>query len=235
MILGILQARASSTRLPGKVLRPILGDAMLARQIERIRRARYIDRLVVATSSEQSDDEVSLLCQRIGVDVYRGSLTDVLDRFYQTAKLHNATHVIRMTGDCPLIDPVVIDIVVCQHLFNQNDYTSNTIIRTYPDGLDVEAFHFSLLEQAWRGAIADFDREHVTPYMQREPERRRIGQVSQERDLSALRWTVDNASDFEFVARVYQALYPSNPGFSTGDVLDLLAQDPQLQMINTAI
>ncbi len=232
MILGVLQARASSSRLPGKVLRPILGESMLVRQIERISRAKRLDRLLVATSQEPSDDPIAMLCERTGVEVYRGSLPDVLDRYYQAARLHHPAHVVRMTGDCPLIDPEIIDQVISTHLVENNDYTSNTLRRTFPDGLDVEVFRFSLLARTWKEAGPGYDREHVTPYMYRECASGRMGYVMQDNDYSAYRWTVDTAEDFEFVTRVYAELYPTKPEFVSGDVMTLLERHPELMAIN---
>ena len=165
-VLCILQARVSSTRLPGKVLKPILGEPMLARQIERIARAERVDALTVATSDEPSDDGVAGLCERLGVDCYRGSLDDVLDRFYQAAQRSGPSHVMRLTGDCPLTDPAILDALVELHLAGDFDYSSNVEVRTYPVGLDAEIFRYELLVRAWRNATSPYEREHVTPFMQ---------------------------------------------------------------------
>ncbi|MEW5943436.1 MAG: glycosyltransferase family protein [Pseudomonadota bacterium] len=232
-ILAILQARFSSTRLPGKVLKPILGKPMLRHQIERIRRARRIDKLMVATSAHPSDDALQKLCAEAGITCHRGSLDDVLDRFYQAARTQGVEYVVRLTGDCPLADPAVIDRVVDACLESGADYASNVFPPTYPDGLDVEVFRFAALERAWREGRLPSEREHVTPYIHQHPELFRQVNVSQENDLSALRWTVDNPADFEFVREVYEALYPHNPAFATADILDLLARRPELGKINT--
>ena len=173
-VLCILQARFSSTRLPGKVLKPILGEPMLARQIERIARAARVDALTVATSDQASDDGIAALCERLGVDCYRGSLDDVLDRFYQAARHSGPSHVMRLTGDCPLTDPAILDALVELHLTGDFDYSSNVEERTYPDGLDAEVFRYDLLVQAWQGAMSPYEREHVTPFM-REAESRSRG------------------------------------------------------------
>src|SRR5262245_53776967 len=138
MMLGIVQARVSSTRLPGKVLKPILGATMLARQMERLQRSQAMDRLIVATSTDASDDAIEALCRASEVPCWRGSLDDVLDRFHGAARAHNATDVVRLTGDCPLADPLVIDAVVRLYRSSGVDYASNTIVPTFPDGLDVE-------------------------------------------------------------------------------------------------
>lgn len=221
-----------STRLPGKVLKPILGEPMLARQIERIRRAATIDRLVVATSTDRSDDPVAALCVKLGVDCFRGSLADVLDRFCKAAERYRPEQVVRLTGDCPLADPGVIDAVVRFHLTGGYDYSSNTIYPTFPDGLDVEIFRYACLSEAGREATSPFEREHVTPFLHRQPARYQLGDFRYSSDLSALRWTVDNPQDFELVCRIYATLYPSNPNFALDDVLALFENNPDLAKIN---
>ena len=166
------------------------------------------------------------------VDCYRGSLDDVLDRFYQAASFHGANHVVRLTGDCPLIDPGLIGQMIATHLEHGNDYTSNTLQPSYPDGLDVEVFRFTCLAQAWREARLPSEREHVTPFLYRHPERFRLENISAVSDLSCHRWTVDEPEDFEFVRCVYEALYPTAPDFGTSDVLALLERQPELATIN---
>lgn len=232
-IVGILQARVSSSRLPGKVLEPILGAPMLARQLERLGRARRIDHLLVATSIQRSDDALDALCQSLGIACFRGSLEDVLDRFYQAARPHAPAHVVRLTGDCPLADPALIDRVIDIHLQQGSDYTCNTLVPSYPDGLDVEVMRFGCLVEAWREAKLPSHREHVTPFLHQQPERFLIAGVQGDVDLSMLRWTVDEPADLELVTRVYEALYPGNPAFSTGDVLALLERDRDLREMNT--
>jgi len=228
MILGILQARASSRRLPGKVLKPILGRPMLERQIERLRRARRMDKLVVATSTDASDNPVAALCRALAVDCFRGSLDDVLDRFYQAARPHAPRAVVRLTGDCPLADPGVIDELIDRHVAGDFDYTSNTIERSYPDGLDAEVMELRCLEAAWREAALPSEREHVTPFIYHHPERFRLGRLVQSPDLSRLRWVVDEPEDFAFISAIYEALYLEKPAFGTADVLALLERRPDI-------
>lgn len=228
MILGILQARVTSRRLPGKVMKPILGRPMLERQIERLRRGRRLDRLMLATSTEASDDPIVALCGSLAVDCFRGSLEDVLDRLYQAARRHDPDAVVRLTGDCPLVDPAVIDRLIELHLRGHYDYTSNTLTRSYPDGLDAEVMTMSCLEVAWREATLPSEREHVTPFIYRHPERFRLGNLAQERDLSHLRWVVDDPADFEYIATIYEALYPVKPDFDSGDVFALLERRPDI-------
>jgi len=232
MILGILQARISSTRLPGKVLKPILGIPMLLHQIKRIQRAKLVDKLIVATSLEQADDELENMCKGNGIQCFRGSLEDVLERFYQAAKLFKPEHIVRLTGDCPLTDPEIIDQVIEVHLRGNFDYTSNALEPTYPDGLDVEVLRFSVLERARQEATLSSQREHVTLYIYQNPLEFKIGVVKGKTDLSALRWTVDEPQDFALVKDVYEFLYPQNPNFTTKDILEYINIHSELKEIN---
>lgn len=233
MILGILQARFSSSRLPGKVLRPILGRPMLARQIERVQHAQCLDQLIVATSTEASDDEIDKLCKSLDVACFRGSLDNVLERFYQAALTFKPDHVVRLTGDCPLIAPEVIDQLIEQHLTEKNDYTANCLTPSFPDGLDVEVMTFNALRRAWQEARLPSEREHVTPYIHKNPKQFKIGELRCERDLSFLRWTVDEPEDFILVEKIYQALYPQKPSFNWLDVLAWLDAHPEWKATNT--
>lgn len=232
MILGVVQARVSSTRLPGKVLQPILGEPMLARQLERVCRAERIDALVVGTSADASDGPLEELCAALGVDCFRGSLEDVLDRFHAVAVRYGAEHIVRLTSDCPLADPAVVDAVVELHVEGGYDYTSNVTPPTFPDGLDVEVISAEALAVTWGEATLPSEREHVTPFVRKHPERFRLGNLVNAEDLSGLRWTVDEPEDLEFVRRVYEALYPRDPAFEMRDVLELLGLHPELQLIN---
>lgn len=233
-VLAILQARVTSTRLPKKVLAPILGQPMLARQIERLRRATTLDKLVVATSDDASDDPLAAMCAAIGVPCHRGSLNDVLARFQGAASAFGpADHIVRLTGDCPLADPAVIDAVVLHHLSSGADYTANAIQPSWPDGLDVEVVKATVLQRAFDEARLPSEREHVTPYIHKHPELFRIEHVKGDRDLSSLRWTVDESADLAFVSEVYAALYPKNPAFDTAAILALLEQRPELAELNS--
>lgn len=232
MIVAILQARVSSSRLPGKVLKPILGKAMILRQIERIKRVKSIDQLVVATSTEESDDALADTLSANEIDCFRGNLNDVLDRIYQAAKLYKAIHVVRLTGDCPLADPVLIDKVVKQHISGHFDATGADMTQ-YPDGLDVEVFSFSALERAWKEAKLPSEREHVGPFIWNHPEFFRHAIVSEPLGLSCLRWTVDEELDFNLVSNIYTNLYPKKADFTTKDILAYLEQFPHLKECNT--
>ena len=221
-ILTILQARMSSTRLPGKVLRPLLGRPMMARQVERLRRARRLGRLVVATSTNAEDDAVAGTALEIGCEAFRGPLHDVLGRYHGALQaLGPAEHVVRVTADCPLTDWSVIDACIALHLELGADYTSNTVDRTYPKGLDVEIVRADLLGMAHREGQDPYEREHVTPFFYRRPERFRIAQLTQAVDQNLLRWTVDTPADFTFTEAVYAALHPAKPAFDTADILAL--------------
>jgi spore coat polysaccharide biosynthesis protein SpsF len=221
--LAILQARMSSSRLPGKVLAPVLGEPMIGRQIERIRRAKLVDKLVVATSTDPSDDPLAAYASQQGADVFRGSLDDVLDRFCKVLQgYYDVGAVVRLTADCPLTDPELIDKVITQHLETGADYTSNTLrTRTYPHGLDVEVMKVEALEEAAQRAQDPYEWEHVTPFIYRRPEEFRLAGVARHDSLAHLRWTVDVPEDLTFVRAVYGKLYPTKPAFTTQDVLRL--------------
>lgn len=232
-MLAILQARCSSHRLPNKVLKPLLGRAMVLREMERLAHSRHIDQIVLATSVDPSDDGLYDVAREADIDVYRGSLDDVLDRYYACAAEHGADHIVRVTGDCPLIDWRVCDDVIAHHLAEKNDYTHTT--ERFPDGLDTEVMTFSALEQAHREARLVSEREHVTLYFRNHPERFRIGDVDCTADYGDLRWTVDEPCDFAFVEAVYEKLYAKNNDFSMQDILALLKEYPDLWTLNQGI
>jgi spore coat polysaccharide biosynthesis protein SpsF (cytidylyltransferase family) len=206
---------------------------MLLRQIERIERSRKVDLLIVATSTDPSDDLIAAACQEAGVACFRGSLTDVLDRFVQAARPHRPTVVVRLTGDSPLADPGVIDQVIDFFEAGDYDYASNCMPPTFPDGLDVEVMLFKHLEQAAREAVLPSHREHVTPFLRAHQERYRLGNIAGPADLSHLRWTVDEPEDLEFVRLVYERLYPAKPDFTMRDILDLVEREPAMQSLNS--
>lgn len=232
MIVAILQARMSSTRLPGKVLKPLVGKPMIYRQIERIKRANRIDKLLVATSVEPTDDAIAEFCCQSDVECFRGDLHNVLSRYYYGALSVNATTVVRLTADCPVIDPTVIDAIVAQHVEAHNDFTSNTKPATLPDGLDVEIMQFSALEKAYKEATTDFDTEHVTPYITNHRELFKVDSYQNDVDLSYHRWTVDNPEDFELVEFIYNQLYTQNPQFTSDDIYALLDKHPEIYGLN---
>jgi glutamate-1-semialdehyde aminotransferase/spore coat polysaccharide biosynthesis protein SpsF (cytidylyltransferase family) len=233
-VVAIVQARMGARRLPGKVLADIAGDPMLIRVVQRVAAATTVGRVIVATSESPADDAVHALCAARGIACFRGSEDDVLGRFYEAAKTSGARVVVRITADCPLIDPAVIDKVV--RSLESADYASNVLRYTYPDGLDVEAFTFAALERAWREATDLVDREHVTPYLRTSNKFRVVG-VENETDLShkQYRWTVDEEADLRFVRAVYERLRPlaSRP-FGMDDVLALLEDHQELLTMNAS-
>ena len=219
MAVAILQARMSSSRLPGKVMKPLAGAPMIVRQIERLRRCETLDRLVVATSTQPSDDPLAAELERHAIEVFRGPLDDVLGRFVACIEtLGIAGDIVRLTADCPLADPEVIDAGVRLRQALGVDYLSNGRVRTYPHGLDMEVFTRDALLAAGREATSAYDREHVTPYLYAPGARFTQGVLRQDRDDSGLRWTVDTPEDYAFVARVYDALYAAKPAFTSADV-----------------
>jgi spore coat polysaccharide biosynthesis protein SpsF len=231
-VLAILQARMSSSRLPGKVMADLLGEPMLARQIERLRRCRTIDRLLLATSIDPADDALAELAARIGIECFRGSLDDVLDRFHAAMAGRGADQIVRLTGDCPLIDPGLIDRLVELHVAGGYDHSCNTLTPRWPDGLDAEVMRAGVLEAAWREATLPSEREHVTRFIYTRPERFRLGSLVGDADLSDQRWTVDTPEDLAMVRAVYAALYPANPAFGTEDILAFLAAHPEIAALN---
>jgi spore coat polysaccharide biosynthesis protein SpsF len=233
--LAILQARMSSTRLPGKVLLRVCGKPLLQHQVERVRRAARIDELVVATSTDASDDALHALCESIGVRCHRGSLDDVLDRFIGAAKHSSPEYVVRLTGDCPLADPQVIDKVIAAAQQPGVDYASNALHPTFPDGLDVECMRHEVLQQAAREARKPSEREHVTPFIHTQPQRFALRDVKSDVDRSHLRWTVDEPADFVFVSQVFEYLYPSTPAFGLDDILEFERAHPEIARINRKI
>ena len=233
-VTAIVQARMSSSRLPGKVLKEILGKPMILLELERLRHCQTVDEIILATSSDDSDKELANIVRKNGFSAYQGNLNDVLDRYYQCAKQCNPTHVVRITGDCPIIDPQIVDTVISKHLQENNDYTSNVLGKiTFPDGLDTEVMKFSALERAWKKAKLPSEREHVTQYIIQHPEIFRQGSLLSEiPGLGDERWTVDEPEDFRFISEVYERLYPNNPDFTLKDVLVLLTEHPELRSIN---
>ena len=254
-IVAIIQSRMGSSRLPGKVLLDIAGQPMLARVVERTRQARKVDEVVVATTTDPSDDAVVALCQRRGYPYYRGSLYDVLDRYYQTAKTFGAEVIVRITADCPLIDPGVIDRTVQEFMLAGVDFAANRLPppwrRTYPIGLDTEVCTFAALERAWREADLPHHREHVMPYLY-EPATSnqqlpggslsstfRVLVVNHDVDgdrksLGHLRWTVDTAEDLNLIRQIY-AHFPGRDDFTWLDVLELVQHNPELGQINADV
>lgn len=229
MILALVQARLSSTRLPGKVLLPLAGGPLLLRQIERVARAHRLDQIVVATSQDATDDPLVEVLGRAGIAVHRGPLADVLTRFVGALETWPADHVVRLTGDCPLIDAEVIDATVDLHLAQNADYTHNRYDPSgYPKGQDVEVISAAALRRTAREDHTPEAREHVTWAVRNAPDRYSVARLDPPVDEGQVRWTVDTADDYEFVRQVYGGLYPANPAFSSDDVRAFVRARPGL-------
>lgn len=237
-VVAIIQARMSSTRLPGKVLKTASGRTMLDRMLERVRKASTIDKVIVATTTDPSDNAIVRACRRYESESYRGSLPDVLDRYYQAALQHQADIIVRLTGDCPLIDPQLIDDVVKALVDKQVDFACNRLpppfSRTYPIGLDVEACTFAALEIAWRNADQKHEREHVLPYLYAVPGRFKVIQLNHSEDLGHQRWTLDTPEDLVLLRRVYRYFKGGND-FSWLDVVQLWREKPELFEVNAQV
>lgn len=233
----IIQARMRSERLPGKVLIPILGRPMLGRQLDRLRRCRRVDEIVVAVPDSPSDDVLAEFVAREGVRCYRGSEADVLGRYRGAALESNAKTVVRVTADCPVIDPAVVD--SCVGAFHDaagsTDYLSNTQRRTFPRGMDTEVFTRAALEAAHLEADRNDEREHVTPFVYRRPQRFRLRDLLADRDESRYRLTVDTPADLQLLNAVFEALLPTRPEFALQDIVELLAGRPDLVALNAHV
>jgi len=234
-VTAIIQARTGATRLPSKVLEELAGEPMLARVVNRTGRAKTLDAVVVATTVKPADDAIANLCKARGWQLFRGSEDDVLDRYYQTALNYQADIVVRITADCPLIDPEIIDKAINVFLtdYPSLDYVSNSLIHTFPLGLDVEVMSFTALTRAWNEDTNPAWREHVTPYIQRHPDKFKIRDVTDDKDYSYMRWTVDTIEDLAFVRKVYDHF--KNDTFSWREVLELLKEHPEWLEINRDI
>ena len=233
----IVQARMTSTRLPGKVLLPIAGRPMLAYQLERLHRVRQAARTVVATTTNAVDDAIVSVAAALGVACTRGPEFDVLARYAQAARETQASVVVRATADCPLLDPTLIDDAICTFLREPGryDYVSNMLEPSYPYGMAVEVFSAAALAAADAEATEEAEREHVTPFIYWRPKRFKIGSLTMRPDLSSNRWTVDTKEDFELVSRILETLYPRTPEFCMADVLELLDQHPDWRKINAEV
>jgi spore coat polysaccharide biosynthesis protein SpsF len=233
----IVQARMGSTRLPGKVLKTVLGRPLLEYQIERLKRVRNANEIIIATSELPIDDSIERLARQLSVYCFRGSEDDVLSRYYYSAKAFSVDVVVRSTADSPLIDPGLIEVLV-EEFFQRGGcaYGSNgTIVRSYPLGLDAEVFSFRALEDAFYEAIDSYDREHVTQFITDRPERYPSFSLKHEEDLSFHRWTVDTPEDYELVKRIIESLYPRKKEFSWLDVVDLMKDNPDWLKLNAHI
>lgn len=233
-IVCIIQARMGSTRLPGKVLMHLAGREVLCHVVQRIRACTTIDEVIVATSEDPGDDGLEAWCRSHDVPVFRGSLEDVLDRYYQCALQARADAVVRITADCPALDPTIVDEVV--NVFRSGAFDLVYLGGEFPDGLDCGVFSFSALERAWREATLKSEREHVGPYVVNHPEWFRLGSLEKFKGLSHHRWTLDEPRDLEFLQLIFQRLQRQDgQPFLARDILDLLEREPKLLQVNEGI
>jgi spore coat polysaccharide biosynthesis protein SpsF len=228
---AIVQARMGSTRLPGKVMKDLGGETVLARVVARVRRASEVGQVVIATTREPDDDAIVDECRRLSVRVFRGEVNDVLDRYYQAAKEEKAEAIVRITSDCPLIEPLITDTTIRAFLERRPDYASNVLRRTYPRGLDTEIMTWDALSRSWRQAREPYQREHVTPYIYENADQFTLHSVEGETDYSSYRWTLDEPEDMAFLSAVYERM-EGDGCFSWRDVLALLEREPGLIELN---
>lgn len=229
---AIVQARMGSTRLPGKVLKKLADRSVLGHVITRLQAVHEINKIIVATTIAEKDDPIVEEANRYNIKVYRGSEEDVLSRYYESAREVGAGTIVRVTSDCPLIDPEVTGEIIRYFFSQQTDYASNTLTRTFPRGLDVEVFSFDAIEKAYREANKSEQREHVTPYMYQNPQKFKLANYIGERDYSTYRWTLDVQEDWKLIEQIYQKLYKPNQIFSWKEVIHLMQQEPELKLIN---
>ena len=238
-IVCIIQARIGSTRLPGKILLNLEGKPVLLRVVDRVLESQKVDKVVVATTTKEDDQKIVDLIKDYHPKVasFRGSEEDVLDRYYQAAKKYDADIIIRVTSDCPLIDSEVIDKAVEAFLEEKDvDYSANILgERTYPRGLDVEVFSFSVLKKMWKGVKEKDDREHVTLYLRKNPRLFKCKNIVNDMDYSFHRWTIDEEKDYKLIKIIYQELYLKNPNFKMKEIIELFNRRSELVKINQGV
>lgn len=233
-VVAIVQARMGSTRLPGKVLLPLAGKPVLEHVVTRLRRCHTFKTVVLATSTDPSDDPIVRWCHQNDVSYYRGSLNDVLDRYYQAATAYQADAIVRITADCPAIDPHVVDEVVVGFL--AGDYDAFSLAGEFPDGLDCQVFSYAAIARAWREATLPSEREHVGPYIEKtHPELFKTGGMIIFHNQGHHRWTLDEPRDYLFLQQVFERLFKESHVFTSEDVLRLLASEPELMRLNSGI
>ena len=237
---AIVQARASSTRLPGKVLKDLpygSGITVLEQVIRRLKRSEKLDTVIIATTLDIRDDEVVKIANKEKVPYYRGDMNDLLSRYYHTAVEYDLDIIVRITSDCPVIDPKVVDQVVGRFFERKLDYTTNTLKRTYPHGMDVEVFTFYALEKSYRMAQKDYEREHVTPYIRMHPEMFKLANIEAPEELYGpdIRVTLDTEEDYALLCAIYDYLYFSDPYFTVRDIIKLIEDKPWLRLINNKV
>lgn len=233
----LVQARMGSTRLPGKVLKEVLEKPLLQYLIDRLKKVELADEVVIATTTHDEDDEIVDFCLAEEIPLFRGKSEDVLDRFYAAAHAFKADVIVRITADCPLIDPKLIDQVIQFYLdhYPKYDYVSNSHVRSFPIGMDTEVFSFKALKEAYTEGNLNEEREHVTPFIYRRPSRYVKHLIIHEPSLAHFRLTVDTEEDFELVKLLIEEIYPKNRDFSMGDILETLQKNPEWIKINGSV
>lgn len=234
---AIIEARMTSTRLPGKIMIPVLGKPLLELLVERLKRAKLLNQIVIATTQNSSDDVVEQLAHRLGVGCFRGSEEDVLDRVLRAARTYNVDIIVEVTGDCPLMDPIILDQIIHTYQTKNVDYVSNILERTYPRGMDIQIFSTAVLEKVSRLTNDPIDHEHVSLYIHEHPEIFTLANVKS--DLPENKWdirlTVDTQEDFQLIKAIFDSLYPRNPEFTLHEILDLLEKRKELLNLNQNI
>ena len=223
-----------STRFPGKILKKVMGRPLLQYQIERLKKVKNVTDVIIATTTNQRDNPIKELCEELHCSYFRGSESDVLLRYYEAAIKFDADYIVRVNSDCPVIDPSVIEEIV-EYYSNHNelDYVSNILEKSYPVGLHTEVFSMEALRKANNDANTAIEREHVTPYIYRNPDIFKIFSYSIKNDLSKYRWTVDYPEDFELIRIIITELYPKKADFNMFDIIKLMSLDPNLININS--
>ena len=232
-VVAIIQARMSSKRLRGKVLMQLAGIPVLEHVVQRVSYCKTINQVVVATSSDISDDDIETWCIDHKVECFRGNLSDVLDRFYQAAKYYQAEAIVRITADCPVIDPAIVDEVVEGYQVGSFEFYG--LAGEFPDGLDCTVFSFSAIERAWNEAALPSEREHVGPYIEKNPEIFKSGALVKFKRMSHHRWTLDEPDDFKLLSFIFNELYEKGSIFYTHQIIKLLEINPEISNINSNI
>ena len=232
---AVIQARLGSTRLPKKVFLMLQGKTVLEHIVNRVKSARNVDDVIVATTERIEDSEIVQFCRDRMIKVFAGSEKDVLDRFYRAALTHSFSHIIRITADCPLLDAELVDAIIHNHIKENADYTSNVLEETFPDGEDIEIMTFEALTKAWQMATLASEREHVTPFIRNNPALFKLRNITSRENLSSKRWTLDEPRDYEFIQAVYNGIYQRDNLFGMQSVLDFLKENPGIEAINQGI
>ena len=239
-IAAIIQARTSSTRLPGEVLKELpytSGITCLEQVIRRLKKSKKLNEIIIATTKDIEDDQIINIAKNENVKYFRSSKKNVLSRYYLAAKENNLDIIVRITSDCPCIDAEIVDLIINEYLNKRSDYTSNSLVRTYPHGLDVEVFNFNALEKAYKNATKDYEKEHVKPYINRNPQIFKINEVKAPQELYTpdIRITLDTEEDYALLCTVFDYLYPKNKYFNAYDIVNLFNEKPWLKLINKKI